>query len=163
VSSPPSRRQVLGGGLLLIGGYALAHGWGHRPLEPVPSPFLGASARHTLGAVFEALAPDGASGLDEVVDGVDRFLSRGDPVQGEQLRLALGVLEHLGGAGVFSFSRFSRLDLAERRAVLESWRVSRVATKRQIADALRRVVLFTWYSLPQSWDSIGYDGPLVGR
>ncbi|MCB9674464.1 MAG: hypothetical protein H6737_05060 [Alphaproteobacteria bacterium] len=156
------RRQLLGGGALLLGGYALAHLWGHRPLGAVESPFLGSSARTTLGAVFEALGPPGAD-VQPIVDGVDAFLGRGDPVVGEQLRLALGVLEHLGGAGPIGFSRFSRLDVDARRDVLESWRTSRIATKRQIADALRRVVLFTWYSLPSSWPAIGYDGPWVGR
>lgn len=161
-SLPLTRRQLLGGGLLLAGGWALGHVVGHWPLAPAASPFLGASAHQTLRAVFEALLPEGVDAA-VLADGVDGFLAAGDPVVGGQLRLALHVLEHTGGAGPLAFRRFSRQPRARRVEVLEAWRVSGSATKRQIAVALRKVVVFTWYSSPASWGAIGYDGPLVGR
>lgn len=156
----PSRRWFLGGGLLLVGGTLLAHAVGHRPMDERPSVFLGSSGRGTLEAVLEALLPDGAP-VTEVADGVDGFLAQGDPIQGGQLRLALLVLEHTGGAGWFGFSRFSRRSLDERRRILEDWRSSSLQTRRQIADAMRRVALFSWYTREQTWAAIGYDGPWV--
>jgi len=161
-SFPLNRRQLLGGGFLLAGGWALGQVVGHWPLGPAASPFLGASAHTTLLSVFEALLPEGTD-AGPLTDGVDAFLANGDPVVGGQLRLALHVLEHLGGAGPLAFRRFSRQPRARRVEILEAWRLSGSATKRQIAVALRKVVLFTWYSSPASWASIGYDGPLVGR
>ena len=155
-----TRRQLLGGGLLLAGGWVVAQAVGHRPLGTVDSPFLGSAARRTLEAALQALLPDGAP-VSEVAQGVDAFLAQGDPVVGGQLVVALGVLEHLGGAGPLSFARFSRRDLGDRRAILEAWRRSGLGPKRQIADALRRLALFSWYSRPETWDAIGYEGPWV--
>lgn len=157
---PLTRRQLMGGGLLLAGGFVLGHAIGHRPLAPVDS-FLG-SARHTLAAAFEALLPS-PERAEALAADVDAFLGAGDPVLSGQLRLALHVLEHLGGTGLFRFERFSRLSVERRAEVLEDWRSSRVGPKRQIGDAVRRVVLFTWYSHPDSWAAIGYDGPWVGK
>jgi hypothetical protein len=159
---PLGRRTLLGGGLLLGLGWAVGQLWGHRPMEPADSPFLGASARTTLVAVLSALLPEDAPHA-EVADEIDRFLAAGDPVVGGQLVLALGALEHLGGSGPLAFSRFSRRSRTERTEVLEGWRLSAFGPKRRIGDALRRVALFGWYARPSTWEAIGYDGPWVGR
>lgn len=160
---PLSRRQLLGGGLWLVGGWVLARAWGHRPLAGAPDgAFLGPSARATLQAALEALLPDGADAAAVAAD-VDAFLAAGDPVLGGQLRLALGALEHLAGVGPLTTVRFSRMPLGRRREVLEAWRVSGLGPKRRIADALRRVALFSWYTRPETWPGLGYDGPWVGR
>jgi hypothetical protein len=151
---------------VLTGGGALAAGWvvgqvvGHWPLRPVGSPFLGSAARTTLAAALEALLPDGAP-VEPIASDVDRFLAGSDPVLGGQLVLALTVLEHTAGVGLLSFRRFSRLDRQARVAVLEGWRTSSVGLRRQIADAVRRLALFSWYTRPESWARIGYDGPWV--
>jgi hypothetical protein len=91
---------------------------------------------------------------------VDAFLAQGDPVLAGQLRLALLALEHLG-ARPLGLVRFSRLDPALRLEVIEAWRTSSFGTKRQIAAAVRRVVLFTWYERPDAWEAVGFDGPLA--
>ncbi|MCA9494684.1 MAG: hypothetical protein KC621_32370 [Myxococcales bacterium] len=156
----PSRRWFLGGGLLLVGGTLVAHAVGHRPMEERASAFLGSAGRTTLEAVLEALLPDGAP-VSEVADGIEGFLAQGDPIQGGQLGLALTVLEHTGGASPWSISRFSRRSVDERRRILEAWRSSSLGTRRQIADAMRRVALFSWYTREQTWAAIGYDGPWV--
>ena len=158
---PPFDRRAV-----LLGGGALAAGWvvgqlvGHRPLRAVGSPFLGSAGRTTLAAALEALLPDGAP-FDQVAGDVDQFLAGSDPVLGGQLVLALTVLEHSADLGPLSFRRFSRLDRVERTAVLEAWRTSSVGLRRQIADAVRRLALFSWYTRPDAWARIGYDGPWV--
>ncbi len=157
-----TRRQLLGGGLLLAGGFVLAHASGHRPMASVPSPFLGSSARRTLTSALEALLPDDAD-ADAVAAGIDAYLAQGDPVVGSQLVLALGVLEHLGGASPLHVARFSRRPVAHRRQILEAWRRSSLGPKRQIADAVRRLGLFSYYGSKSAWTRIGYDGPWVGR
>jgi len=152
----------MGGGALLAGGWLAAQLMGHRPMPNRSSPFLGSSARSTLHAAFEALLPNPAK-ASACTDDVDAFLATGDPVMGQQLQLALHVLEHMGGME-FPFSeRFSRRTIDERRAVIHAWRTSRIQTKRQIGEAVRKVVLFTWFSRPESWAEIGYSGPMVAR
>lgn len=142
--------------MIVAAGYALAHGWGHRPLGSGPA------ARRTLAAVLGCQLPDGAP-VDALADDVEAFLAAGDPVVAGQVRVALAALEHLGGAGPLSFGRFSRRTRAEQAAIIEAWRRSRLGPKRQIADAMRRIALFTWYAQPSTWAAIGYDGPWVGR
>ena len=161
---PLTRRTLLGGGAALGLGWAVGHAWGHRPLASAApsSPFLGSSARATLEAALEALLPASAP-IAALAADVDAFVAGGDPVVGGQLVVALRVLEHAGGAGLLRFSRFSRIGVAERARVLQDWRRSRFATKRRIADAVRRIALFSWYAHPDSWEGIGYDGPLVAR
>ena len=122
---------------------------GHWPLPELDSPFLGSSARRTMLATFEALLPDPTQAEGCTAD-LDAFLATSDPVVGGQLVLGLGLLEHWGGAGLLSFSRFSRLSIDERLGVLEDWSVSRLAIRRQIATALRKAVMFTWYSRPET-------------
>lgn len=158
--STPSRRSLLIGAAALGAGWAAGLAWGHRPLPARPAVFLGAPGLATLTAAFEALLPDGAP-FEEVAADVDAFLATSDPDLGGQLVLALTALEHLGGFAPWSLRRFSRLDRAERLAVIEGWRVSRFGPKRQIADAVRRVALFSWYTRPGVWAGIGYDGPWV--
>ena len=160
--NPLTRRTLIGGGLLVGLGWATGQLWGHRPMDPAQSPFLGSAARTTLEAALDALLPEGAP-FSEVAEEVDRFLAGGDPIIGGQLVLALGALEHTGGSGLLAFRRFSRLPRAERVAILEGWRSSAFGPKRRIADALRRVAVFGWYARPSTWASIGYDGPWVGR
>ena len=160
-SSPPiTRRQLLGGGVLLACGWLGAVAIGHRPLVGTGG-VLGAG-RHTLAAAFEILLPAQAD-CAQLAAEVDAFLGEGDPVLAGQLRTALALLEHTGGARPWRVQRFSLQSRQARQAVLSRWRVSRLGVHRQIADAVRRVALFTWYSNPASWDSIGYDGPWVGR
>jgi hypothetical protein len=132
----------------------------HRPLATLDSPFLGSSGRRTLLAAFEALLPT-SDGAEEMVDEVDRALAEGDPILAGQLRVALRLLEHLGGGGMLSFGRFSRLRPARRADVIAGWRRSSFAVKRKIAGAVQRVVMFTYYTRSEAWARIGYDGPWV--
>ena len=154
-----TRRHLIGGGVLLASGWAVALAVGHRPLPgPDPdSPYLGPGPRRTLEAALAPLLPPAAD-VVEVAAGVDAHLARTDPVLAGQLAVALRVLEH--GSGLV---RFSRTDLESRRRILEAWRRSPWSVRRQIADAIRRLALFSWYSRPETWAAIGYDGPWVGR
>lgn len=158
--APLSRRHLLGGGALAGLAWLGVTLWGHRAMPDAASPCLGAAARTTLTAALEVFLPS-ADLAPSVAEGVDRFLAGGDPYAPAQLRLALGVLEHLGGRGVVPHTRFSRLSLQDRAAVLSAWERSGWSLKRQIFQALRRLSAFSWYADPRSWDHIGYDGPWV--
>jgi hypothetical protein len=154
-----SRRVVLVSAGSLGLGWLLGQAWGHRPVPGPEGQVLGQGALATLTAALEVFLPQGAP-IAQIASDIDAFLAQSDPVLVEDLSMALLVLEHAGGAG---FQRFSRLSPAERTEILASWQRSSLLTKRRIADALRRTAVFTWYARPESWPSIGYDGPWVGR
>lgn len=160
-SGPSRRTLVLGGGALAAGAWLGVHVWGHLPLPARSTQALGASGLDTLTAVFEVMSLSPARAREDAA-GVDAFLSGGDPVQAEQLRLALLVLEHLGGVGLFTPLRFSRQSVEARTAVLQEWEASVLSPKRQIFQALRRTVVFTWASQPRNWGQLAYEGPWVG-
>lgn len=44
-------------------------------------------------------------------------------------------------------------------AVMQSWSESRVDILRASFEALRGLVIGTWYGMPQSWGAVGYPGP----
>lgn len=44
-------------------------------------------------------------------------------------------------------------------AVMQSWSESRVDVLRASYNALRGLVIGTWYGMPQSWGATGYPGP----
>lgn len=55
---------------------------------------------------------------------------------------------------------FARLPPARQEAWLRRWETSRVPALRTAFQALRRLVLTTWYGDPASFAAIGYRGPL---
>jgi hypothetical protein len=155
----PSRRSFLGAGAA-VAVWMLGHAAGHRPMQTPPEAPLGPAQQHTLICAFEALLPPEAN-PEEIALGFARHMAAGDPAVAEELGVALMVLEHLGGTGPVSFSRFSRQSLEERYHVLEAWRRSSMGVKRQIYQGIRQAALFSWYTRPSTWEAIGYDGPWV--
>jgi hypothetical protein len=147
-----TRRQVLTGSVALAALGSLV-ALGHRPVEGPGARALSEAQLATLMACFELLLPEPGPARDLAL-GVDAFLVS-DPQAAGELGMALGLFEHWG------WTRFSRLTLDERRARLLAWEASPVGLRRQIFQALRRTAMFSWFSGPESWDAIGYDGPWV--
>ncbi|HET7462002.1 MAG TPA: GMC family oxidoreductase, partial [Longimicrobium sp.] len=77
----------------------------------------------------------------------------------------LAVLDHPATAALTSAVpvRFSRMPPARQDAWLAGWETSRIPVRRTIFQALRRLVLSTFYSDPATYAEIGYRGPLHGR
>lgn len=57
---------------------------------------------------------------------------------------------------------FSRLELAERRALFESWMTSDDLLRRQAAFAFRKFFNLVFYDNEAVWPHIGYPGPGLG-
>jgi hypothetical protein len=51
---------------------------------------------------------------------------------------------------------------AERDASLRAWMTSRLAIRRQAFLAVRNLCLLGFYSQPEAWRLVGYQGPLLG-
>lgn len=105
---------------------------------------------------------------DPPVDLVSAVLARIatlPPGQQQDLRTAIGVFGHpvaavLDGAVP---ARFSSLGDVAQDARLRHWETSRLTTRRTIFQALRRLILSTYYALPEGTAHTGYRGPLRNR
>ena len=58
--------------------------------------------------------------------------------------------------------RFRDAPLPVQRAYLSLWGQSNFTIKRQFYGGAKSIILAAAYSMPALWESIGYDGPLLG-
>jgi choline dehydrogenase-like flavoprotein len=92
-------------------------------------------------------------------------LDGGDAAQAAQVSALLGIFAHraaalLTGGGP---GRFARLSPERQDAWLARWESSRIPLCRTVFQALRRLVISTWYGDAQAQREIGYLGPLHDR
>jgi len=94
------------------------------------------------------------------VDAVCRGL---DPAVSGLLPLALRLVDW--GPLLFELrpARFTSLPPEEQDASLRSWMSSRLQLRRTAFLGLRNLCFLGWYSQPESWSLIGYQGPLLRR
>ena len=76
--------------------------------------------------------------------------------------MALRLFEYGPILFALSFSRFTRMNDAEKDASLRAWAESRLALRRTGFMALRNLCFLGYYSQPEAWRAIGYRGPLLG-
>ncbi|MEO5511159.1 MAG: GMC family oxidoreductase [Longimicrobiales bacterium] len=78
---------------------------------------------------------------------------------------ALRLFDHPVTAAIFDFStrRFPELSPDHRAARLRAWETSRIPLRRTVYQAVRRIVLSTYYAIPEVLAPIGYAGPLRDR
>jgi hypothetical protein len=127
--------------------------------------FFDARETEILTRIAERVCDTGdpaAPPLDATVATVDAFCGALDPALTSDLPLALRLFEW--GPFLFdaTFVRFTRMTGAERDASLRAWTTSRLAIRRQAFLALRNLCLLGFYSQPEAWRLIGYQGPLLG-
>jgi hypothetical protein len=78
-----------------------------------------------------------------------------------QLSLALRLFEYGPILFDLTFARFSRMTPEERDASLECWMTSRLTIRRLAFLALRNLSMLGYWSQPETWPLIGYQGPLL--
>ena len=107
--------------------------------------------------------PDPQASL--LASAVEARLGGIDPAQARLIARLLTVLDHPATAALTRGIpvRFSRMAPARQDAWLRGWELSRIPARRTIFQALRRLVLSTWYARPESYADIGYLGPLYDR
>lgn len=76
------------------------------------------------------------------------------------LKNGLQVLEH-GTLFQGHMSRFSSLSIQDRRDCYEGYLTGSNDLLQQIASGLKVMVHFFYYTMPQVWPKIGYEGPFV--
>ena len=129
---------------------------------------LGARQRETLDALCRCLVPaayDNAGTHQDLAAIVERQLAGADPAVRRQFALLLTLFGSAlncatsGGRGL----RFSRMPSEQQDRLLRVWERSRLAVRRTIFQAFRRLILSTYYAQPESHAAIGYRGPLYRR
>ena len=163
-----SRRRVLqvgiGGSILLAAGaVGLALQPGGTASPPDTLVVLDAKTWTILAAAAETMVPPTGPPADslDIATRVDQHLARMHPADAAEVVQALGLLEN-GLVGLFfggGFRPFTQSTVAERTAVLDGWRFSRVATLRTAFKAIRGLVVTSYYSHPLAYTTAGYPGP----
>lgn len=129
--------------------------------------YLSPQAFEILSACGDALLPQNAPYPSHrkvgTVRRIDTELAQWDEVRREQIPLLLRLIEFGTLPFGVSFRRLSSLQLAEKRRYLAKWGDSEVDLFRSGFIALKGLLAFYYFTDPQVWPAIGYDGPWLGR
>lgn len=96
---------------------------------------------------------------------VEARLAAGDPELARRVAALLTVLDHPLTCALTAGrpGRFTTMPPERQDRWLRGWETSRVPVRRTLFQALRRLVLCTWYARPDTYPGIGYRGPLHPR
>ena len=125
---------------------------------------LSPAHRLVLDAVARRVVPhayvDGPGAVD-VVARIEERLLDAPPEKQRDLQRALTVLGSRAAALLIGGTTvpFPRAAAARQDAMLAQWSTSPVPIARAVFEGVRRLVVGVYYSLPESWDDIGYLGP----
>jgi len=173
---PPGqpRRSVLkkglwGGALLALGGSGFLLS---RDSRRVASPGRLSSFDDVEAAVVHGIAlrliPErsGFPSIDDlsVVQTADQILAKADAGARAELKQLLKLFENALTNFVFGgrVRPFTQLTAQEQDQVLLEWRDSRLTLRRTGYQAIRTLILASYYSSSQSWPAVGYKGPPQG-
>lgn len=129
--------------------------------------FLSDTESSTLNQFAQRVLPPGGdiplSAEDaRVVRKIDEALSIEDKDIQKQFSAALFIFEFAPLLSL-KFSRFSNLSEDDQIQVMKDWSESRWLIKRTIFNAMKDICMFMFYTTPDVWKFMGYDGPLVQR
>lgn len=139
-----------------------------KPEEETQLKFLSVKDYAILLAAADALLPEGNGYPSHralgTVAKIDAELAQWDPVRNKDIPVLLRLVEHGTLFFGYSFRRFTRLTVEERQAYLmDGWADSGFNLKRAGFLAMKGLLAFYYFSDPQVWPQIGYDGPWVDR
>jgi hypothetical protein len=135
---------------------------------PSPERFFDDAETEILTQLMERVVDTGLPDAPRVRDTravatVDALCRSLDPAVSGVLPLALSLLEWSPLLFDLRPSRFTKLPAAEQDATLRSFTTSRFALRRMAFLGLRNLCFMGWYSQPEVWPLIGYQGPLLPR
>jgi hypothetical protein len=160
-----SRRTLLRGtasGVLLLAVAALLpSGCRGYPEPPVPLRFLSNEEYAVFQAVARAIL--GLEDETDVAAEVDRLVSRMSSRVKRDIHWMLRIFEH--GTHLFDLKgkRFTRLARDDQEQYLRGWMQSSLGARRIVFRALKLLASLGYYGLSDTWKTIGYDGPWLGR
>ena len=116
-----------------------------------------------LRAVAERMIPADAANPSAndvgVVPMLDRELGFHGPRLRHDLRDALRLVEW--GPLLTHLTRFTELPAEDQDQVLRDMMTSRFQVRRQAFLGLKFIIFFFYYTRPETWKAIGYEGPWV--
>jgi choline dehydrogenase-like flavoprotein len=120
---------------------------------------LDALCRRIVPAAFESDPPQ------DIVAHVEARIAALDPAMRRDLLGALHFFDHPITGMLLSGRprRFSTLPVPEQDAMLAEWQRSSLGLRRTVFQAVRRLILATYYALPENHAAIGYLTPLQRR
>jgi hypothetical protein len=131
-----------------------------------PAAGFDATETEILTQIVERMVETGAPAAPRVRDTaavptIAALCRQLDPGVVGQLSLALRLFEYGPILFDFTFARFSQMTPEQRDASLECWMRSRLAIRRMAFLALRNLAMLGYWSQPETWPLIGYQGPLL--
>ncbi len=130
--------------------------------------FFDAGETEILTRIAERMVYSGdpaAPGVRDIatIATIDALCAGLPPAVSEPLPLALRLFEYGPFLFDLSFARFTRMSDAAQDTSLHGWMTSRFALRRLAFTGLRNLCMLGYYSQPETWPLIGYQGPLIGR
>lgn len=130
------------------------------------SGFFNADEATIVGGIARAFIPSAEAGLPDpvrlgVIERIGRLLARAHREEQDQLRLLLLLFERLPPLFAGTLQRFTEMSPEDQAAYLAGWGKSRLLFRRIAFQALKDLVMLTYYSRDEVWGAIGYDGPWV--
>ena len=119
-----------------------------------------------LASLADAICPSTGPDVPEpskldVARHIDEMFSRRDAHTQKEFRTLVGLFDN----ALFSFllegriTPFTKLSPEAQERSLKNWEHSGLELKRTIFIALRRLTGMIYYSFPETWKHIGYEGP----
>ena len=94
------------------------------------------------------------------IEFMNSFIARLSARDRLELRAGLTLLEQSPFAFHGFLPRYTQLDPARRRVVLEGWRDGAL-WRRPLFGAVKDLSYLAYYRRPETWAAIGYSGPMV--
>ena len=172
VLKPLSRRGFIGRSALFTGAAVtagLAGGFAYLRRSPVddaePVEGLRNLSQAQAQLVIRTAAMDQFNGVapvalplaltvDQLIDGLPASVR-------DQLLVGLSLFDNAAVLTGGHAKRFVDLPTPAAERYIDAWMNSQFATQRAIASALLRLVKSAYWSLPQTWPSVGYIGPVT--
>ncbi len=156
--------------MLTLGGAGFLASRRSRELSMPPEGLRSLDLREyaVIHAIATRLIParEGFASVDQVrvAFNADRVLQRADLGAQKELKQLIGLFENALANLLFGGRTrpFTQLAPAEQDAVLLEWQSSRLEIRRTGFQALRALVMASYYGSPLSWAAVGYPGPPEG-
>ncbi len=164
------RKGIFGGLVLAVGGAGFLASRRSRVLD-LPAQgllVLDLTEYAVLMSVAARVLPEGEGfrSVSEVAAGVnaDRILALADPTAAKELKQLLRLFENALAGFIFDrrIRPFTTLSISEQDQVLRDWQSSRLQIRRTGFQALRTLVIASYFSSPLTWPTVQYPGPPPG-
>ncbi len=162
-----SRRNFLltiaGTGTAATGFFVLHRCTGYPEIPGWQGKILSSRQAYIIMAACEVILPSFLNSEQhrKVAENIDRYLYTFPKASLSDIRMMLGVVEHLTPIG-FNFHRFTKLNTEDKNDYLNQFN-NAGGQLRLCYRGIRDLCMLGYYQLDESWKELSYPGPLVGK